>query len=574
MKRLPSVFIRIFRGYLVVVFAMCVLLSLVILGEFNASARRTSLSELTRAGRALEPSVTPLVADSVFSRLRSHVRSAGTAMGARILVVDRSGTVIADSDPSLPVPESIRTRPDVISAFNGREGTFESPGGPGDPYMLNASIPVFFVDSVIAVMRVSLETDRWHSALIVLARKILVLLLVLLLLALAAGWLIAGGIARPLRELAEVADRVKAGDLGARVSPGTTREHMQLAAALNETLARTQQLVQEIKESDRTNRAVLRSIVEGLAVTDGRGRVVMMNDSFQRMFGASPDGRGVPPAVTEAMSTCEKSGRMESSGSVIAFESAPIEGASGRVFSFRDITGEELLGKMKRDFTINAAHELRTPLTAIKGYTETLLEHSEDDPEPLLRVIARNADRMINLVRDIQTLSELEDAAVVDEPSRVLVKDALDTVLPLFRAGIAQKGLLLEVEQDDPALAVAVDRYRLEQVLVNLLENALRYTDSGRILVSAQRYADTVAIAVSDTGPGIAPEHLPRLFERFYVVDRSRSRRVGGTGLGLAIVKHIVEGTGGSVRVDSTPGAGTIFTVSLPAAPQTPEAVS
>lgn len=570
MKHQPSVFMRIFRGYLAVIFAMAVLLSLVILGEFHSSARRASLNDLSRVGRALEPSVTPLVADSVFSRLNSHVRSAGTAMGARILVVDRAGRVIADSDPDLPVPDNIRTRPDVIAAFRGMESAMENPGAPGDPYTLNASIPIFFVDSVIAVMRVSLETDRWHDAMTGLTRKILLLLLFLLLTALAAGWLIARGIADPLKELAEVAERVKAGDLGARASPGSTREHMQLARTLNETLARTQQLVFEITASDRRNRAVLGSILEGLAVTDARGSIAMVNDSFRSMFRVPEGFSGLPPAVVEVLHSGMEKGRIEVSGSAIAYGSAPIEGAGGRVFSFRDVTLEEQVESMKRDFTMNAAHELRTPLTAIKGYTETLLEDPGQEMLPILRVIARNTDRMISLVSDIQTLSELEDRRPVETPERVPVKELLDSVLPLFKAPLERKTLGLEIIQDDPLLAVSGDRYRLEQVLVNLLENALRYTDEGRIQISARRYGDRVALAVADTGPGIPPEHLPRIFERFYVVDRSRSRRVGGTGLGLAIVKHIVEGMGGNVRVESTPGAGTIFTVSLPWSPPIP----
>lgn len=561
---------RIFRGYLAVIFAMAVLLSLVILGEFHSSARRASLNDLSRVGRALEPSVTPLVADSVFSRLNSHVRSAGTAMGARILVVDRAGRVIADSDPDLPVPDNIRTRPDVIAAFRGMESAMENPGAPGDPYTLNASIPIFFVDSVIAVMRVSLETDRWHDAMTGLTRKILLLLLFLLLTALAAGWLIARGIADPLKELSEVAERVKAGDLGARASPGSTREHMQLARTLNETLARTQQLVFEITASDRRNRAVLGSILEGLAVTDARGSIAMVNDSFRSMFRVPEGFSGLPPAVVEVLHSGMEKGRIEVSGSAIAYGSAPIEGAGGRVFSFRDVTLEEQVESMKRDFTMNAAHELRTPLTAIKGYTETLLEDPGQEMLPILRVIARNTDRMISLVSDIQTLSELEDRRPVETPERVPVKELLDSVLPLFKAPLERKTLGLEIIQDDPLLAVSGDRYRLEQVLVNLLENALRYTDEGRIQISARRYGDRVALAVADTGPGIPPEHLPRIFERFYVVDRSRSRRVGGTGLGLAIVKHIVEGMGGNVRVESTPGAGAIFTVSLPWSPPIP----
>lgn len=567
MRNPPSVFVRIFRGYLVVMFAMTMLLSLVILGEFHSSARRASLSDLTRVGRALEPSVAPLVADSIFSRLQSHIRSAGTAMGARIVLVDRYGVVIADSDPGSPLPENLRTRPDVITAFNGREGTYENPGSAGDPYMLNASVPIFFVDSVIAVMRVSLETDRWQGTLKSLAGKILLMLFCLLLLALAAGWLIARGIAFPLRELAEVADRVKAGDMGARASPGKTREHMQLAVTLNETLSRTEKLVQEIRASDRRNLAVLRSIVEGLLVTDGRGGIVMMNDSFRRMFAVREDGRGIPPAVAEVLCSSGESGRLEAAGAVIAYVSASIEGAPGRVFSFRDITRKEQMENIKREFTLNVAHELRTPLTAIKGYTETMMENPGDDPGPLLQVIARNTDRMINLVRDIQTLSELEDASVSETPSRVSMKEVIEAVLPLFKTTIEKKGLELEVSLPDPSPEVFVDRYRFEQVMVNLLENAVKYTDAGRVQITAGKYAGLVAVAVSDTGPGIAPEHLPRLFERFYVVDRSRSRRVGGTGLGLAIVKHIVEGMGGTVRVESTPGSGAIFTVSVPAAP-------
>lgn len=565
----PSIFERIFRGYLVVVLTMALLLSLVIMGEFHSSVRRASLNDLARVCRALEPSVTPLVADSIFSRLQSHVRSAGTAMGARIMVIDRSGAVIADSDPDSPLPGNVRSKPDVIAAFMGREGAWENPGGGTDSYMLNASVPIMFVDSVIAVMRVSLENDRWSDTMGRLARNIIYVLLGLLLIALSAGWFIAGGIARPLGELAEVAERVKAGDLGARASPGTTREHMQLSTTLNETLSRTQQLVREIRESDERNRAVLGSIVEGLAVTDGKGGVRMLNDAFARMFGTSASAGEIPPAVAGVLASREVEGRLEHGGSVIAFVSAPIEGAGGRVFSFRDITREEQMERMKREFTLNVAHELRTPLTAIKGYTETLLESRGHDREtaPMLQVIARNADRMINLIRDIQTLSEIEDGSALEEPSRVSVREVMDTVLPLFQTAVARKGLELRISQRDPGLAVLVDRYRLEQVLVNLLENAVRYTDAGSVQVTAESYGDTVAIAVSDTGSGIAPEHLPRLFERFYVVDRSRSRKAGGTGLGLAIVKHLVESMGGSIRVDSSPGAGTIFTLTLGRAP-------
>jgi len=243
-----------------------------------------------------------------------------------------------------------------------------------------------------------------------------------------------------------------------------------------------------------------------------------------------------------------------------------VEDSRDRVFSFRDVTKEFNLSEIKRNFAINVSHELRTPLTAIKGYAETLREDVSGENSRYIDVIMRNTERLIALVRDIQILSEVESGENSLSLEPVPVEDMMGTVLPLFESRAEEKGLALSFVNERPDLAVMADRYRVEQILVNLIDNALKYTDQGSVEVRVSSQGESAVFAVSDTGRGIPAELQERVFERFFVVDRSRSRKLGGTGLGLAICKHIVEAHGGTISVTSTPGGGSIFLFTIPIA--------
>jgi len=218
----------------------------------------------------------------------------------------------------------------------------------------------------------------------------------------------------------------------------------------------------------------------------------------------------------------------------------------------------------RREFAANASHELRTPLTSIKGYAETIFENLSGDDRKYMKTILRNTDRLIRIVDDIRILSELEHPSTSLDISEVNLEDAVNDAIEFFRGKAEEKNIELIAEKEVNIPIIHADRFRIEQVLTNLIDNAVRYTTAGAVTVRIGARRNFVTIVVSDTGIGIEEEHLTRLFERFYVIDKARSRSRGGTGLGLAIVKHIVTLHDGWVRVSSTPGSGSMFTVGLP----------
>jgi two-component system phosphate regulon sensor histidine kinase PhoR len=222
------------------------------------------------------------------------------------------------------------------------------------------------------------------------------------------------------------------------------------------------------------------------------------------------------------------------------------------------------LERIKRDLVSSVSHELRTPLTSIKGFAETLEEEIDEKNRHYVEIIRRNTDRLINIVRDLLLLSQMEEAGVEIEMEEVDLKGLAENTVRIFDGQLKEKGLalFLEIEPDLPA--ISADPFKIEQLLINLLDNAIKYTDQGEVRLSLRRDDRKVVIEVRDTGIGMLKSKLSRIFERFYVVDKSRSRKTGGTGLGLSIVKHIVLLHGGEIAVESEPGKGSRFLVRLP----------
>ena len=230
-----------------------------------------------------------------------------------------------------------------------------------------------------------------------------------------------------------------------------------------------------------------------------------------------------------------------------------------------DITTIKNLEKTKKDFVSNVSHELRTPLTAIKGFVETLQDTNSDDKNKhYLNIISRHTDRVIRIVNDLLLLSKLEGAPGNLELEKVNLKNLIENILKIFEQSLKEKKLALKFNASNSLPIINADPFKLEQVFINLIDNAIKYTERGEIAISLNSYNETVTIEIQDTGICIPQEHLSRIFERFYVVDSSRSRKLGGTGLGLSIVKHIVLLHNGKIDVKNIPGVGTNFVVSLP----------
>jgi two-component system phosphate regulon sensor histidine kinase PhoR len=391
------------------------------------------------------------------------------------------------------------------------------------------------------------------------------------------SYLVARGTARPIRELTAAFRRLSAGDFDVRVMPGKRGRLRELGDDFNEMAFRTKILVAEQRQQREALDAIVGSIQEGLAVVDASGRIVLANASFHKLAGEpdvdgryywevlrEPDFVELVRSVTADYPTAAR--QLELGGQDFACSANYLSAAQQIVLTFHDNAEIVRAARMKKDFVQNVSHELRTPLTAIKGFAETMQPTIDEANRPYLETIIRNTDRLVSLVQDLLTLSELEERGAELQLEEVNLKEIAAQMLTLFEKAARDRGLELKLTSPGEDVSLRADRFKLEQVFINLLDNAVKYTEHGKVEVVIDRSDATATIEVRDTGPGIAPEHLPRLFERFYVADKGRSRQLGGTGLGLSIVKHIVLLHAGGVSVRSTPGAGTTFRITLPAA--------
>jgi len=390
-------------------------------------------------------------------------------------------------------------------------------------------------------------------------------------------------ISRRLRRLIDFAHRIAEGDLNARVDDDNHDEISTMATALNTTAARLEASFAELESRRRELAALLDSMQEAVVAITREGNVSWSNAVMQRLAGTQiKEGRALVHSIRDPdILRCAETALRERTirygratsllpGSTFEINAAPMPG-DGAVIVLHDVTNIEAAERSRRDFIANVSHELRTPLTSISGYLETLLEDPNPRPEitrEFLQIILKNSNRMNRLTEDLLALAGVEspDYKIARQPIRAseLVADAIESLAGM----VVDSGIVLE-SGGAPEDVVLADPDAMTQVFGNLIENAMKYGKSGgRILVYAQTSTNQdyfeVEFVVQDFGPGIPFEHLNRIFERFYRVDKARSRESGGTGLGLAIVKHIVQAHGGRIWVESELGAGAAFHFTLP----------
>jgi len=369
---------------------------------------------------------------------------------------------------------------------------------------------------------------------------------------------------------------VAAGDFEARVLLKGSGELKRLSDSFNFMTDRLRSLVGDLTQKQDELGGIISAIREGLVVVDSGGRIALANDSFARIAGATEvAGRfywevlRTPELGELVRDAFGGTGGAESEIRIgertYACASTPVGLGREVVVLFHDITEIRNLEQVKRDFVVNMSHELRTPLTAIKGFLETLDLKDVEETRRHLEVIMRHTDRLVSIVEDLLKISELEDSRTRLSLEDVDLARLLAGVVGSFEARARGKDIALDLTKDSGPHRVTADPFKLEQVFINLIDNAIKYTERGSIGVSLAREEGSVRVSVADTGIGIPAEHLGRIFERFYVVDKSRSRKVGGTGLGLSIAKHIVLLHNGTMDVASVPGHGTTFSVILPA---------
>jgi len=495
---------------------------------------------------------------------------------ARATIITRDGRVLADSEADSATMENHAQRPEVISALKGVPGAatrlsktvgieFLYVAVPGGDKIVRLAYPLSTIRAQIAGIRGSL------------LRATLLALAVALLLSFAAAQLISNR----LRRIVGFAERVASGDLSARIAETGGDEIAQVAMALDRTARRLEENFASVKESRSQLEALLNSMTDGVIAVSPDMHVLWANQAITGIVHRPPQ-IGAPvielirhPDFLSTLKTALASRQREitiatslSGRRSFSVTAEPLPDG-GVVSVLHDISAIERVEKTRRDFIANVSHELRTPLTSIRGYAETLLETeslNDGNTRDFLQIIRRNAERMSRLTEDLLVLARVESGeAKLDlqpQSAQQLVTESVSSMLETAR----DSDIEIVVTQVPDALVTA-DAYAIHQVFANLISNAIRYAAAGKkIEVGGEDQPGTVEFFVRDFGPGIASEHVPRIFERFYRVDKARSRETGGTGLGLAIVKHIVLNHGGAVRVQSSLGHGSTFYFSLPKA--------
>jgi two-component system phosphate regulon sensor histidine kinase PhoR len=563
-------------SFLVVILAAAVMFDLLLGGAWETSLRseieRNLIQKTQLLAHRVETDRTHSLADIAAQE--------GQAAGARVTIIGPAGNVLADSEANPATLENRASTPEFAAALAGRVGSDQRRSAAiGTPFLYVAvpvsggavrlAYPLSDVEAVTQQVRRRLELG-----------SALAFLFALVVAAVASVWS-----ARRLERIVDVAARIAEGDLQARILETSPDEIGRVAGAIDKTARRVEKSFAEVRSSQHQLETLLNSMQDAVIAVSADGLVQWANQPMNRMV---PQGTRLQQPVVETIrdpdflatvkdATVSREVKTARATSIVpgrAFDvtAAPLPDG-GAVAVLRDLTETERVEKTRRDFIANVSHELRTPLTSIQGYAETLLDTTPENGAPtreFLEIIRKNSSRMARLTEDLLTLARVESGETRFDAEPVPPAELLHDAEESFREIARTHGIDLRI-QDRPIPeslgAVLADREAIHQVFSNLIDNALKYGASGgRIVLGARTVPHAVEFSVQDFGAGIASEHLPRLFERFYRVDKARSRESGGTGLGLAIAKHIMLAHGGSIRAESELAHGAIFLFTLPSA--------
>jgi len=570
-----TIFIKTFWSGVIVLISAVALITIFTFASLKRWHRDELQGHLEQLGYSLQPAVIDLLQNNP-EGMDSWIKRIGEHINARISVIAPDGRVLGDSGAMPETMDNHKDRPEISNAMTGTPSTRMRFSRTIMADMLYVALPLRMDSEISGVLRVSMTMETIRGLRKELETSMLAILVSLFLLSLFLTYLNSRRISRPVRRLALAARAVAEGDFSPRVYVSDKGELGDMAASFNRMVSRQSEMFTEMSQQREQLETLFSAMREALAVMSFDGTIRLANHSFELLVNDSaPQGKKYWEVLRSseftdsiqnlAASPRNISGEMELWERNYLVNFTPLPGGDEFVVTFLDITERRRLQIIKRDFVGNVSHELKTPLTSIKGFLE-ILENEVNGPEGMryLEIIRRNADRMIHIIQDLLLLSRMEDKSFQLHFGQVNLPDLIRNTAHMFETAVSQKGLELSLDIQENMRTLHGDPARLEDMLVNLLDNAVKYTESGGIRVSAAIDEAWVVIRVKDSGIGIPEDLRERVFERFFVVDASRSKETGGTGLGLSIVKHIVLLHDGDINVDSTPGRGTTFTVRLP----------
>ena len=540
--------------------------------------------------RLVEHQIEPMIKSGNFTEIDNACKSLGKKSTTRITIILPDGQVIGDSVENFAVMKNHSDRPEFRDAINEGLGKAVRFSGSIGKNMMYLAVPIKQDDKILAVIRASISITVIDQELTNVYRRVLWAGVIITFFTAVVSLFISKKISRPIEQMKEIANHFALGDFSHSLSIPSSTELAELAIALNGMAQQLGSRINTITENKNQMQAILSSMIEGVMAVDADGRIISLNRAgadFLDVEQLKAVGRNIEeivrnPELQQFVQNALQGKDLSVMADVFIMNNGErflqLHGTSltdrkgqrnGAVIVLHDITRIHRLEEVRRDFVANVSHELKTPITSIKGFVETLREGALENPQEAMRfleIIARHADRLNAIVDDLLSLSRLEE----DNEKRRLffentyLRPVLTSSVELLKIKAEKKNITIDLICDEH-ISAKINSALIEQAVFNLIDNAIKYSsDNSNIKISVQKQANEILISVSDQGCGIERPHLSRIFERFYVVDKSRSRKVGGTGLGLSIVKHISQVHGGSITVESKINEGSIFTIHLP----------
>jgi len=537
----------------------------------------------------LAAAVQPALATGDVAELDPLVHSLAAQLpGDRLTVLDAEGRVLADSHGDAQTMDNHASRPEVLAALRPDNAPVVRASSTLHEEMIYFAEAVRAGGRLVGYARVAVPVEDVRAERAALSSAVLWGAGLALIAGAVASAFLAASVRRPLREMSAFVGTIARGEAAARLPARSMGELSGLTEAINSMADQLAERIDRIVRDQSEIRAILGAMVEGVLAIDAQQRVVLLNEAAAEVLGASPEAaRGKPvwevtrlPEITELLARCLRTGQPaflearlagEPRDRVLRLAASPLadaHGTCGSVLVLHDLTEVRRLEAVRRDFVVNVSHELKTPLTAMRGFLDAVLDDERLDPAVRQRFLARAreaTERMIAIVGDLLTLARVEAEAGLLRLAPLDVRELCAEARDDATDAAALRSVQLQLDVPGEPVPVAGDREALVGAVDNLLDNAIKYSPAGGLVrLAVRREGGEAVIEVADRGPGIAPHETDRVWERFYRVDKSRSRELGGTGLGLSIVRNVAQAHGGRVSLDSELGRGSIFRIHLP----------
>ncbi len=587
-----SIFWKQFISSFLIIVLVIFIFTFLIISELNKYDKSLTKKRLLTTANLTTEVLIPALENPQIDDVQSVVSRLGEKTGVRITVIDENGLVLGETDKNPREMENHSERPEIKQAFNNEIGESLRYSTTLQKEMFYVAVPYEAKNGTsLTVIRTSLPLSIIQQTLLPLESKVIYTGIVLTILALLLSLVVSKTTTKSLAGIINISEELAKGNLNVDIPISESKgEIPKITMALNHMAQKLNEVFKQLSHEKNQIEAVLSAMSEGVMVVSEKGKIILTNNIFKEMFNLTDDpfqksywevlrNKEVIKLIDGVLQNWKPDNKevfyLYPEERYYLANVIPLTSPEREIIVVMfNITEFKKLENIKADFIANVSHELRTPLTAIKGYTETLEEGAFEDPQEqkhFIKIIKRHADRLINIVSDLLVLSEVEGRDVLSQQNEngdledVNVNEVIRSSLEALKSNALEKELKVSFNPSDKEHIITASRFLLEQMFINLIDNAVKYTpDHGEVGIEITDKNEYLTIEIYDNGIGIPKDSLPRIFERFYRVDKTRSRKMGGTGLGLSIVKHIVIIHGGKIDVESEEGKGSRFRISLP----------